>query len=55
MLHYFYNRFCRMRTCEVQGESRVSEKLTHGCVGEVKETCCRRRTCAFTLIERVPR
>lgn len=44
-----------MLTYEVQRESRVSEKFTHGLVGEVKPVRKSTTRRGFTLIERVPR
>ncbi len=39
----------RMPYNEAQGESRMSEKLTYGSVGEANQILCRRKQ--FTLIE----
>lgn len=51
--HYYVDE--QMQSCEVQGESRVSEKLMHGLVCEVKRTKQNsfkgRHLRSFTLIE----
>lgn len=55
MFHHFCKRISRMRTDELQGESRIGENPTSGLVYEVKRNKCnllnRKHLCSFTLIE----
>lgn len=55
MFHRFWKRINRMRTEELQGESRTGANPTSGLVGEVKHNKCnlsnKKHLCSFTLIE----